>query len=97
MVEICDKVGSLSSLLFILAIDPLQQLLANAIELKLLHELGGRVARFKVSKYANVGVIFIKPDHRDIGNLAHMLQNFEEVTVVNQFFFKKNKCDTNQL
>lgn len=70
----------LSPLLFILAFDPLHRLLSKATDLKLLRKLGGRVARFRISMYADDAVIFARPDHFDIRNLARILDNFGEVT-----------------
>ena len=49
-------------------------------DLNLLHKLRGRVARFRISIYADDAVIFARPDNLDIQNLASILDNFGEVT-----------------
>jgi hypothetical protein len=58
---------------------PYTGLLLKATELKLLHKLGGRIARFRISMYVDDAVIFVKPDRSDINNLALILKNFGEV------------------
>ena len=63
-----------------LLLTPYTGLLLKATELKLLHKLGGRTARFRISMYADDAVIFVKPDRSDINNLALILKNFGEVT-----------------
>lgn len=51
----------LSPLLFIMAIDPLHQLLENATDRGLLSPLNGRSARLQTSLYADDAAIFMKP------------------------------------
>jgi mannosylglycoprotein endo-beta-mannosidase len=70
----------LSPLLFVLAIDPLQQLIDQATHRKLLSKLGAKAARFRASLYADDAAIFIKPTRKDITNLACILQSFGEAT-----------------
>jgi hypothetical protein len=53
--------GDPSPLLFILAINPLHQLLQTTTDKGLLSKLNGRVVRFTVSMYADDAVIFLKP------------------------------------
>jgi hypothetical protein len=70
----------LSLLLFVLAIDPLSQLLACATHHGLLHSLGGRSTIPRSSLYANDVAVFVAPIKEDIRNLATILQSFVEVT-----------------
>jgi hypothetical protein len=70
----------LSPLLFILAIEPLNQLLQVATDRGLLTKLNGRAARFRISMYADDAVIFLKPSVRDATNLRDLLLNFGKVT-----------------
>jgi hypothetical protein len=59
--------------LFVLAIDPLQQLIDQATHRKLLSKLGAKAARFRASLYADDAAIFIKPTRKDITNLPPKL------------------------
>jgi hypothetical protein len=52
----------LSPMLFILAIDPLQKLLAAAQEAGLLQPLHRPTARFNMALYADDVVVFLRPD-----------------------------------
>jgi hypothetical protein len=52
----------LSPMLFILAIDPLQKLLAAAQEVGLLQPLHRQTARFNVALYVDDAVVFLRPD-----------------------------------
>jgi hypothetical protein len=70
----------LSPLLFVLAIDPLSQLLELATDLGLLHRLHGRSTVVRTSLYADDTAVFVAPIKEDIMNLASILQNFGEVT-----------------
>jgi mannosylglycoprotein endo-beta-mannosidase len=70
----------LSPLLFILAIDPLHRILQVATEKGLLNKLNGRVARFRVSMYADDAVLFLKPTSQDADNLKRILSHFGKVT-----------------
>jgi hypothetical protein len=51
----------LSPLLFVLAIEPLQQLINHATARNLPSKLGSKAARFKASLYADDATIFVKP------------------------------------
>jgi mannosylglycoprotein endo-beta-mannosidase len=70
----------LSPLLFILAIEPLNQLLQVATDRGLLTKLNGRAARFRISMYADDVVVFLKPSVTDATNLRDLLLNFGQVT-----------------
>jgi hypothetical protein len=70
----------LSPLLFILAIDPCNQLLQLATDRGLLSPLYGYTARFRLSIYADDKVIFIRPMKDDVNNLRDLLANFGAVT-----------------
>jgi hypothetical protein len=70
----------LSPLLFILAINPLHQLLQTTTDQGLLSKLNGRAARFRVSMYVVDAVIFLKPTVSDTRNLKAILLNFGRVT-----------------
>lgn len=70
----------LSPLLFVIAIDPLQQILDLATTHGLLHKIRGRGSSFRTSLYADDAAIFVKPVQEDVSNLATILQCFGEVT-----------------
>jgi hypothetical protein len=70
----------LSPLLFVLAIDPLSQLLELATDHGLLHRLHGRGTVVRTSLYADDATVFVAPIKEDIMDLASILQNFGEVT-----------------
>jgi mannosylglycoprotein endo-beta-mannosidase len=70
----------LSPLLFILAIEPLNQLLQVATDRGLLTKLNGRAARFRISMYTDDVVVFLKPSVTDATNLRDLLLNFGKVT-----------------
>jgi hypothetical protein len=70
----------LSPLLFVLAIDPISQILEKATCLGLLHKLRGRGVILRTSLYADDAAVFVAPIKSDIANLAAILQNFGEVT-----------------
>jgi hypothetical protein len=65
----------LSPLLFILAIEPLNQLLQVATDRGLLTKLNDRAARFRTSMYAYDAVVFLKPSVTDATNLRDLLLN----------------------
>lgn len=46
----------------------------------LLNKLGGRIARFRASMYADDAAIFLKPMTRDVQNIIELLISFGEVT-----------------
>ena len=65
-------------MLFVLAIDPLHRMLANATEQGNLHPLHGNPIR--ASLYANDAAIFVAPIKEDIQFLASTLNSFGDVT-----------------
>lgn len=70
----------LSPLLFVLAIDPLSQVLDLATSLGLLHKIRRRGAVPRTSLYADDAALFVAPYKEDIQNLLAILHNFGEVT-----------------
>lgn len=70
----------MSPFLFILAIDPLYQLIHKATDLGLLSKLEGRVAHARISIYADNAVSFIKPTAADIANATQLLSLFGKAT-----------------
>jgi hypothetical protein len=70
----------LSPLLFVLAFDPLQHIIAKATDLNLLSKLGSKAARFRASLYVDDAAVFIKPTLKDISSMAQILCNFGEAT-----------------
>jgi mannosylglycoprotein endo-beta-mannosidase len=70
----------LSPLLFVIAIDPLAQILEKATSLGLLHKIRGRHAKIRTSLYADDAAVFLAPIKEDIQNLASILLDFGEVT-----------------
>ncbi|WVZ54435.1 hypothetical protein U9M48_005227 [Paspalum notatum var. saurae] len=66
----------LSPLLFVLSIDPLQNLLDLATSLGYLAKLRVRAATLRVSMYADDAAIFLKPAKRDTTTLMSLLVNF---------------------
>jgi hypothetical protein len=70
----------LSPLLFIIDVDPLNQILEGATTHGLLHKLRGRGSILRTSLYADDAAIFVAPIKWDIQNLAVILQHFGNVT-----------------
>jgi hypothetical protein len=70
----------LSPLLFILAIDPISQILEDATRLGILHKLRGRGVILHTSLYADDAAVFVAPIKSDIANLVAILQSFGEDT-----------------
>ncbi|KAK1668555.1 hypothetical protein QYE76_056714 [Lolium multiflorum] len=70
----------LSPLLFVLAIDPLAQILERATTFGLLHKLRGRRDILRTSLYADDAAVFVAPFKEDIQNLANILGNFGDAT-----------------
>lgn len=66
----------LSPMLFILAIDPLQRLLAKAQEEGLLQPLQRRTSRFNVALYTDDAVVFTRPDKQELQTVQAILHNF---------------------
>ena len=69
-----------SPLLFVLAIDPLQQILDVATEKGDLHRLRDRGARLRTPLYVDDPAIFLVPIKEDVDMLATILQSFGNVT-----------------
>lgn len=69
----------LSPLLFVIAIDPLQQLLNLATSHGLLHKVRGHGSTVRTSLYTDNAAVFVKPIKDDVANLATILKGFEEV------------------
>jgi hypothetical protein len=80
----------LSPLLFILAIDPITQILEEATHLGILHKLRGRGAILRTSLYADDAAVFVAPIKSDVQNLAAILNNFGEVTGLCTNFLKSS-------
>ncbi|EHK62697.1 hypothetical protein M3S_J81, partial [Sorghum bicolor] len=66
----------LSPLLFVLAIDPLVNLLECATQEGLLTPLRGHHAQLRVSLYADDAAIFLEPSSQDVINLRSLLELF---------------------
>jgi mannosylglycoprotein endo-beta-mannosidase len=71
---------SLSPLLFVIAIDPLAQILEKASHLDLLHKLRGRGTILRTSLFADDAAVFVAPIKEDLQNLAPILHRFGLVT-----------------
>lgn len=70
----------LSPLLFVIAIDPLQQVLNVATRCGILHKIRGRGTCFRTSLYADDAAVFVKPLKEDVSNLATILDCFGRAT-----------------
>jgi hypothetical protein len=70
----------LSPLLFVIAIDPLTQILEHATTLGLIHKLRGRGNILRTSLYADDAAVFVAPFKEDIQNFASILEGFGNVT-----------------
>jgi hypothetical protein len=68
----------LSPLLFVLAIDPLSQILELASSHGLLHKIQGRGNVLRTSLYADDAAVFVTPYKEDIQNLEAILYSFGE-------------------
>lgn len=80
----------ISPLLFVIAIDPLQQLLELATRKKLLHKIRGRGPMVRTSLYADDAAVFVTPIKRDIDQLVAILKGFGEVTGLCTNFHKSS-------
>jgi hypothetical protein len=80
----------LSPLLFVLAIDPITQILELASIHGLLHKLARRTAILRTSLYADDAAIFIAPSKHDVQNLTAILHAFGEVTGLCTNFHKSS-------
>ena len=81
---------SISPLLFVLAIDPLHQILDLATRKGLLHKIRGRGAMMRTSLYADDAAIFMAPIKSDIDNLSTILKGFGDVTGLCTNFHKSS-------
>jgi hypothetical protein len=70
----------LSPLLFVLAIDPLTQILEGATRHGFLHKIRGRGAILRTLLYVDDAAVFVAPSKEDIKNMAAILESFGEVT-----------------
>jgi hypothetical protein len=80
----------LSPLLFVIAIDPLAQLLEEATRLGLLTKLRGRGVVLRTSLYLDDAAVFVAPIKQDVQNLAVILQRFGAVTGLCTNFLKSS-------
>jgi hypothetical protein len=72
--------GPLSPFLFILAMEPLQQLIAMAVDDGLLSRLPGQANGVRTSLYADDAVFFIRPVKEELEAIRQILQRFGDVT-----------------
>jgi hypothetical protein len=70
----------LSPMLFLLAMEPLHTLIAKAQEDGLLSSLSRSCDTFRMSLYADVVAIFIKPDLQDLKVTIHIMNTFDEAS-----------------
>ena len=80
----------MSPLLFVIAIDPLQQLLNSTTRNGLQHKIRGRGTIIRTSLYADDAAVFVAPIREDIRNLADILEGFGEVTGMHTNFHKSS-------
>jgi hypothetical protein len=72
--------GPLSPMLFIIAMDPLQQLLHLATQEGLLNPIGAAMVKLGTSLYADDAALFIRPVATDLANPQQLLQLFGQAT-----------------
>jgi hypothetical protein len=70
----------LSSMLFILAMDPLQKLLDMALQEGLLTPIGSNPIKQRTSLYADDAMLFLITIAADVSNLQHLLNHFGMAT-----------------
>jgi hypothetical protein len=70
----------LSSMLFLLAMEPLHKLIAKAQQEGLLNSLSNRCDTFRMSLYADEATIFINPTHQDLKVAIHIMNIFVEAS-----------------
>jgi hypothetical protein len=80
----------LSPLLFVIVIDPINQILELASAHGLLHKIARWTTILRTSLYADDAVIFIAPSKQDVQNLTAILQGFGEVTGLCTNFHKSS-------
>jgi hypothetical protein len=78
----------LSPFLFILAMEPLQRLIAMAVEEGLLSRLPGQANGVRTSLYADDAVFFIRPVKEELEAVCQILQRFGDVTGLRVNFAK---------
>ena len=78
----------LSPLLFVIAIDPLQKLLALATERGILSEIRERTPGNRISMYADDATLFLVPKQNEVSSLAELLTLFGEATGLKTIFHK---------
>ena len=77
-------------MLFVISIDPLQQLLHIATDQGLLRRVQGRGANLRTSIYADDVVIFLKPIPANVNVLASILADFGEASGLVTNFLKSS-------
>lgn len=60
-------------LLFVIAIDPLEQILDFSTRHGLLHKIRGRGSSLRPSLYVDDAAVFVKPFKKDVSNLTTIL------------------------
>jgi hypothetical protein len=70
----------ISSMLFILAMNPLQRILHLTVEKGILHNVSPRSKGIKASLYVDDVAIFVKPTKQDISALKEILEMFGQST-----------------
>jgi hypothetical protein len=88
--KIYAKETLLSLLLFVLAIDPLTQILEGATRHGLFHKLRGSGCILRTSIYADDAAVFVAPIKQDVHILATILQRFGNVTGLCTNFVKSS-------
>jgi hypothetical protein len=83
----------LSPMLFILVMDPLQNLLDRTTEVGLLHPIGASLVQLRTSLYAHDTTLFLHLIASDVTHLNHLLESFGAATglytnVQNQKFYQ---------
>lgn len=78
----------LSPFLFILAMEPLQQLLINAVQEGALSKIKGRVPAYRTSMYADDVAIFLNPVKQEVLTLRSILRAFGDATGLRVNFSK---------
>jgi hypothetical protein len=70
----------LSTMHFILVMDPLQKILSLVIEKSLLHPVAPRSVGIKASLYVDDAALFIHPCSEDVATLKEILMAFSDAT-----------------
>jgi hypothetical protein len=69
-----------SPMLFILTMDPLEQVLDMVTRQGLLNPMGADPIKFRTSLYADDVMLFLRPIASDVTNLQHLLHQFGKAT-----------------